>query len=1203
MFNSNDILAIATNMILETNLSQHNVSSFNEFIDTGIQNIITKQFEVNSGKIKNNRTQTEIDRSIHFYEFRVTFNKTTLTKPQVMSIKQYTAKLICPTEALRRNLDYCANLIVSADILVIAYGKHDKEIHRKTANISNCSVSDIPIMVGCSLCNTYNMSRQQLLELGEDPTDTGGYFIIGGNEWSIVPNESKIFNYPYIYMERYKNEVVRLEFISKAGDSFENSFQFIIRLLKNGSLTISLIINRYGLYEIPFYMIYRICGFNTDRDIVKTIIYGNGEDKLSNMMNIAIDAAFDANIDNNIFKNVRNKHNVSSNLQALTECVYSDSITKFMQNMGIKDKKTSLEHFQTLVSDTINRKFLTHIGTNTNVRIKKMQFLGHLIRKMLLVKFNIIEKSDRDSYNDKRIHTSGIAYSKEFKTHFHIIVIQKILELVKKGLQSVSFDNLDLTLKLKESLTQDKLKGSLSQSLSSGQEDINVKGLSKRKTKIKCKINTSRVERENQIKKESINRSITTNNTSQANQTARSVDMRSVHPSATGFIDPVSSPDSGERVGLQKQLNICVIITGTIISSELLKNMIIEEPNDDIIPFNKLDLTKLSYLSKIFVNGDWIACTNKPYEMVNKYIQKRRNNEINRYITIFYNILSNEIYFWCDYGRPLRPLLIVQNNLNKIKDLSKFKQNLIMTHDILNKLINREYIISDLELLKCIEYISPQEQMNCYIAQDIDELNINSTNFEKTFTHCEIPQTLLGITTLSSPFANHSYSGKTIYQTNQLKKTCSIYAFNYPYRFDKHAFVQFNNEIPIVSTILNKKIFPGGSNVIIAIASTTGYNQEDSIIFNKASIDRGLFTGVMFDKFNVLLDENEEVCKPDLEKTIGFRQNSNYSKLDSNGIIKIGSVLEYGDIIIGKIMKVTKKEELCKDTSIKYQSHERAIVDDVFVDTNSDGKRLYKVKTRAYRPIVEGDKLSSRAGNKCVCAVLYQQSDMPYSLKTGVIPDIILNPHCVPTRMIISQLIESLYSKLLMRQGSIGEGSIFTKIDINEIGNELKKYGLDEFGREQLINGRTGESMRSLIFMGPTYYQRISKFVIDQSHTAMRGPTNSKLNQPIEGGAAKGGGYKNGEMETWTMCAHGTSRIMYEKLMDHSDGFNDYICRNCGKRAIVNSKLNIYYCKSCGSNSEINEVKSAWGSKYFYYMLKILGVNVKYDLETVKYED
>jgi DNA-directed RNA polymerase beta subunit len=628
-------------------------------------------------------------------------------------------------------------------------------------------------------------------------------------------------------------------------------------------------------------------------------------------------------------------------------------------------------------------------------------------------------------------------------------------------------------------------------------------------------------------------------------------------------------------------------------------------------------------LKKVFVNGDWIAVCNNPYKLCNLLKQQRRDRIIDPYSTIYYDVMVSEIYIWVDVGRITRPLLIVYNNIDnpeyfdeKYSDkLNNFQQKTLMTKEILNKLNNiqefdpinnNKFNINNLHQMKIIDYISPEEHENCMVSVNIETLNANKNNILSIFTHCDIEQSIAGIPCLTSPYANHNQGPRIIYQTNQVKQACGWFAGNYPDRIDKEGFLQYYCEDPLTRTIANNYISPIGANAIVAIQCYSGYNQEDSMIGNQSAFDRGLFNGSHFTYEQSDLDKGEVFGTAPINETMDFKAYANYDKIQS-GFVPNNTIINKNDVIISKYGQIPKSqaenEFKYMDKSLIYKGNESVSVYNSLLSKNSDDITIAKIALRSERSVDIGDKFSSRSGQKGVVGITLKQCDMPFT-ENGIIPDLIINPHAIPSRMTIGQLIETLENKRNAMEGIITDATLFNKPDINQIGDDLTKLGYNRYGNERLFDGRTGEWIDVVIFMGPTYYQRLQKFTVDAIYSVRKPVIDAITRQPLSG-KSSGGGLKVGEMEKDVFNANGAMRYLNEKFYQHSDAFDVYICKTCGKYAIYNEEKNIAKCKtiSCNGLEEIVKVHSSWSTKLFMQELNAMNIGVKFGLDELVFTE
>jgi DNA-directed RNA polymerase II subunit RPB2 len=373
-----------------------------------------------------------------------------------------------------------------------------------------------------------------------------------------------------------------------------------------------------------------------------------------------------------------------------------------------------------------------------------------------------------------------------------------------------------------------------------------------------------------------------------------------------------------------------------------------------------------------------------------------------------------------------------------------------------------------------------------------------------------------------------------------------------------------------------------------------GYNQEDSLIVNQAAVDRGLFTTHHFTFEKTELEKNEEFTNPDPSITSDIKAYSNYDKL-VNGVVPPGTYIESGDIIIGKISKLNKNDQYDNfkyyDKSIVYKYDEPAYVWDVIKGRNEEDNLFCKVIFKSARKVEMGDKFSSRSGQKGTVGISYLDSDMPYT-KDGIKPDIIFNPHSLPSRMTMGVLFEGMAAKANAINGTISDGTIFKKIDIDDLADDLAKLGYNRNGTERLYNGMTGNYIDCEIFIGPIYYQRLQKFTVDTVYSHKTCPTDAITHQPLDGKAAKGG-LRIGEMEKDCM-AISSIKFLQEKFIDHSDVYYIYVCKNCNKRAVVNEKHKIYKCKFCVDNSNIVKIKTTWSCHQLFDEIESCNVGIRY---------
>ena len=1116
---------------------KHQIDSYNYFIEDIIPNILAQFFPIQMNYNLENSVIQKIE--LHIMDYRI-------GKP--ISIENNGCEeLMTPHIARVKNSTYMSPLIVNFKAIT-TINENGQSIILPDKDIENIIIGKVPIMVKSRYCSVKSYGK------GECKYDLGGYFIINGNEKVIISQEKVANNliqvfknsknttkYSHVCEVRSLNEnvfgipKVSTVKITNKPDIYNNCIRILLPHMKS---------------EIPIFVIFRALGCETDREIVNHILNNNGSDIDTTMLKIlkpSIEEAFDVRTEQEAIVYISKHMNHNS---------------YYVQN---EEKKISY------IKNCILTEYLNHLGDDFR---KKLYFTGLMINKLILCKLGIIPCDDRDSHINKRIETPGYLLGNLTFQCFHKLtkeIKNYISKEVNSGLWNLSknyndiINEINIHKIIKSSYLENILKGAMATGNWGMKANASRQGVSQVLNRLTYPSTISHLRRVQ----------------TPTDNTGKLIPPRKLHNTVWGYICPTETPE-GQAVGVVKNLAMNCEITGTRTSSpvrEYIDSYIIKFKDIDVLTYDKTNI-------KVFVNGDWIGFTDEPMIIVKKIKSYRSFGQIHNHTSVYWNMQANYIYIYTDNGRPIRPLLLIN------------KGTLLYNENIQNNLQINNYIWSDLisrskhkERL-CIEYIDPYETNNCLISTW-------SHDYQSKHTHSEIhPSLILGALAMCIPFPHHNQSPRNTYQSAMGKQAVGVHCTNYNERYDTFSHILASPQKPLIDTkmmkYLNADKLPTGINVIVAIMTYTGYNQEDSIIFNKASIDRGLFSSTFYrtykdeERKNQLSGEEEKFCRPDKEKLL-YPKPCNYSKLNTQGFIDKDTFVDDKDILIGKVIPLNGNGDYnYKDNSVTIRRNESGFVDDNYVTTNSEGYRICKTRIRQFRYPKIGDKFSSRHGQKGTVGMVYNAEDMPFT-SNGIVPDIIINPHAIPSRMTIAQLVECILGKVCCETGNLGNGTAFDPVSVKNISRMLMETGHEKHGNEILYNGFTGEQIKTNIFIGPTYYQRLKHMSGDKIHSRSSGPIVTMTRQPAEGRSSHGG-LRFGEMERDCMIAHGSSSFLKERMMDVSDKYQVFVCNECKLPAIANPGSNIYECKNCNNYSRFKKVNIPYSCKLLMQELQCMNI-------------
>ena len=1149
-------------------LVRHQIESYNDFVTYQIQKTIVMFNPV----IIHSAQDYDASSDKYKLEIQLTFLNFNIHRPQIHENNGAT-KLMFPSEARLRNFTYTAGMTIDINIkYIIRSGANLESEHILHKTLPKIHMGKLPIMLKSDICVLKQYKHVDPRVSGECYMDAGGYFIINGSEKTCLAQERAAENNIQCF-GKTKNSTkwsYTAEIKSVPDSKCISPKQIVMYMsTKNNGFGTGIYIQIPRIKNpIPLFIVFRALGIIADQEICECVVLDcDNKDNAEILMQLR-GSIVDAN-------------------KILTQDAAIEYITNFAMYTPLNmDKETGAKKKREFTVQILKRDIFPHCHTE----IPKKMFLGYMTNRLIRCCLGWDRPSDRDSYLNKRVDLTGMLLNNLFRNYFNKLVkdMQKqIIREINHGSWRSTEDYLNIVnmTNIYKVLKSTTIENGIKRALSTG--DFAIMHSNGNKAGVAQVLN-----RLTYISALSHLRRVNT----PIDKSGKLIAPRKLSSTSWGFLCLAETPE-GASVGIVKNLSYMTHVT---IPCE--SDGIYDFVNPHIYTFDVVTKEDLSKGVKVFVNGTWIGIAKHPIELFESLKQKKYKGIINVYTSIIFDAPRKEIRVCNDAGRLTRPVYRVRNAelLINNKHINELNKKTLCWNDLLTDCRNDESVI---------EYIDSAEQNYSMIAMAPNKLKVGykgnaltNNNYIYKYTHCEIhPSTIFGILASCIPFPEHNQSPRNTYQCAMGKQAMGMYVTNYDRRMDKTAYVLTYPMRPLVDTrimnIIKLNEIPSGSQVIVAIMTHSGYNQEDSILFNKGAIDRGLFQAIIYhtekDEDKNSQGDEEIRRKPDKSKTKGMKLG-NYDKVNRDGVIPENTFVENRDIIIAKMVTIKTARNnhtqviKYKDQSKIFRTKEETYIDKNVIGKNGDGYTLCKVRLRTLRKPVIGDKFSSRHGQKGTIGNIIPECDMPYT-ETGVRPDIIINPHAIPSRMTIAQLKETLLGKVLLELGLFGDGTSFGDFEIKDICKKLRQVGYESNGEEVMYNGLTGEQIESSVFIGPVFYQRLKHMVADKYHSRATGPMVNLTHQPAEG-RARDGGLRYGEMERDCMCSHGASRFNKGRLYDASDAFRVHVCKRCGMIAAYNDKLHIHHCKMCDNRSDFNYVELPYACKLMFQELMTMNV-------------
>jgi DNA-directed RNA polymerase subunit B len=1050
-----------------------------------------------------------------------------------------------PNEARIRNLTYASKMYLECTPV-----RKEGSVTTRMETL-RIYIGDLPIMLRSESCllhksnydewlkkqreagKSVDTSYDQWLILhGEDPKDPGGYFIINGSERVLVTQEDLAPNRILIEEASKSSSYTHIAKVFSTSRGFRAPVT--IERKRTGELRVSF---PSVPGKIPLAILLKALGLESDREIADVV---SDDEEIRNELIVTIEQSAPINA-------TQNEGETSTRINAL------DFIGK---RVAVGQTK---EYRLARAEKVLDRYLLPHIGTEEKHRLQKAYYLGQMVERLLELVLYKRQADDKDHYANKRLKLSGDLLMSLFRVALYSLTRDIKYQLERTAVRGRKPN-------IRTAVRADVITQRLKHALATGNWVGGKAGVSQL------------LDRTNYISSLSHLRRVV----SPLSRSQPHFEARDLHCTHWGKICPNETPE-GPNCGLVKNIAMMAYISvGT--DEESVERALLK---GEVEPIERLKGKRGTKGADVFLNGRLVGIHAAPQALVKAIRQKRRAGEIDHEVNIAYYEDTREVQVNSDAGRVRRPLIVVENGRNRLTD-----EHLRMIKD-------GEWTFVDLLRNGLVEFLDAEEEENTLIAMYTGEINTHTTHLEIA------PSTILGISAALIPFPERNQSPRNVYMAGMAKQSVGVPSSNFKFRADTRGHFFHYPQKPLVKTramdAIGYEDRPAGQNFVVAILSFEGYNIEDALIMNKASIERGLgrstfmrvyeseerkYPGGQEDRFEV----------PD-RSVRGYRASESYRNLGEDGIIETEVEVQGGDVLIGRTSPPRFLEEYSefeiqspnrRETSVAVRHGESGVVDSVILTETIDGNRLVKVKVRDLRIPEYGDKYASRHGQKGVIGYIAPQQDLPFT-EDGVVPDLVINPHAIPSRMTIGQILEMIAGKAASMIGKQQDATPFCGVTEEELFEILKSHGLKHNGREVMYSGITGEKLKTDIFIGCIMYQKLHHMVADKIHARARGPVQILTRQPTEG-RAREGGLRFGEMERDVLIGHGAAMLLKGRLLDESDKSNMLVCENCGLIGVYDRNKDIYYCPICGANAKISTVVVSYAFKLLIQEMMSLGL-------------
>ena len=1006
-------------------------------------------------------------------------------------------------------------------------------------------IGSLPIMVKSKLCNLHRDNlvqpdtadaeyMKQLIKKKEDPEDPGGYFIINGTERVLVCLEDLA---PNRVMVEYDHRYDRRTELAKVFSQREGFRALtLIEKKKDGILSISIPV---ASGKVQLVVLMMALGMDGADELMRTI---TTDDSMQNL----------------VLANIEEAHNVEG-VFTTTEAL------EFLERRFAAGQ--SKEYREKRVNYILDSTLLPHLGTEPENRLKKAIFLGRMSREVLELAVDRRAPDDKDHLANKRLKLAGNLMEELFRSS-----LQALLNDLKYQLERSYNKRRDL--RIRSAIRSDVLTNKTMHALATGNWTGGRAGVSQLLDRT-CNMATL----------SHLRRVISPLTRSQPH-----FEARDLHSTQFGRLCPNETPE-GQNCGLVKNLALMVDMSENY-PEELVKDVLTELEVEPLTPENEDRAW-----GKIYLNGDLIGIHPAAKDLALELRNRRRTGTLTHVVNVRFDESLGDVFINSDPGRIRRPLLVVDRN-NRLRLQQRDMDALAAGRMKWDDLIKRG----------CIEYIDAEEEEDTLIA--LNHAQLAEHKQTHAYTHMEVdPLVILGVATSNVPFPEHNSSPRCTMGAGMAKQSLGLGQANYRLRPDTRGHLLHYAQQPMVSTeAMNYNTMttrPAGQNFVVAVMSFHGYNMEDALIFNRGSLDRGLGRSTFMRtyvseerRYPGGQEDHFEIPDPEVR---GARTEDAYLHLEEDGLIYPEVTLKGREVLVGKTSPprflaeptdfLTPQKR--RESSVTVRHGEMGTVDSVMISETENGSRISRIRVRDQRIPELGDKFASRHGQKGVIGMIIPSEGMPFTAD-GIAPDLIINPHAIPSRMTVAHVLEMIGGKLGSLAGRTIDGTAFSGEKEIDLRRALAGAGFNHTGRETLHDGQTGRRIDADIFIGVIYYQKLHHMVSGKMHARSRGPVQLLTRQPTEG-RARMGGLRFGEMERDCLIGHGASMVIKDRLLDESDKTIQYVDNRSGhlgyldRRGVLVSPM--------GKGAAIYPVAMSYAFKLLLEELKSLGIVARLRLE------